>query len=210
MLTKAEHWREIQKGPGGTVRRKQFAADRDALVAQGRTGDEAFAILAGPGGKYEILAPSPAPSMSTPAESSGQPASAGLTPAFSPAKDFEDREAERRRQAGFKRKLCSKAGKKDSDHKAMVEWAAKWQPQINYDGLIHWEDVNDVPPCAAAVGLLEHACTEPAKFYEQTMAKSLGKGAELGDDLLVRERKREAELLRLLDELDAEDDDAHP
>jgi hypothetical protein len=130
-----------------------------------------------------------------------------LPPVFSPAKQHEDREAERRRQAGFKRKLCSQAGARDSDHKAMVEWAAKWAPQIHHDGVIHWEDVTEPPPSAAAVGLLEHACTAPEKFYEQTMAKSLGKGAELGDDLLVRERKREAELLRLLDELEAEDGD---
>lgn len=112
-------------------------------------------------------------------------------------------EKERRRQLDVKVKLADAAGSKGGDVKAMYLWAGDWQPKVLRDGAIHWDQVTEAAPCPAAVGLLEDACNNPKEFWAK-YEKILGKTSDLGDDALKWEKKREADLVRMLQEAVAE------
>lgn len=109
---------------------------------------------------------------------------------------------ERTRLQAAKDKLSKSAGS-SKILKEWVEWAVHWQPIVLVEGVIHWDRIEGSAPSVAAVGLLEEACRDYAGFFSK-FAKSLGAGDAEDDDMRVKERKREVDLLRLLDELDAE------
>ena len=170
-----------------------YQRDRDRLMGNGMKGHEAVAALRGPGGPYsaEVLFPEPG----------------GVAPkVHSVLKESEDRKAEMERQEGFKRGLAREAGS-NKDQREWAEWASRWLSLVRReDGVHRWDEVageGSVAPHQGAVALLEQWCKNPEKFSEQ-LGKLLGKQSDLSDDLVRRERKRESELVRLLQEVDAE------
>jgi hypothetical protein len=201
---KEAHWAWLGTGVGAPQRRKEYKAEHARLVASGFSGDDAFIELTKPGAKYAMprpgpegpaICPEPAPSVIDPGvQVVGQP------------KDYTVRRARIvEEQDPFRRALCDRAGKK-APYRDVVEWAGNWLA-IAWDAelrVIYWERISEDPPTPMAVAMLMSACADPEKFFNITAKNTLGKGGELGDDLLVRERKREEDLLARLDELDAE------
>jgi hypothetical protein len=99
--------------------------------------------------------------------------------------------------------LVARAGN-DPSRKKAVEFAENWGVRVRSNQGPRWELVTEAPPCAFAVELLAMCVEKPADFIA-ARSKLLGKdGGEEDDALVQRERKREADLLRLLDEVDAE------
>jgi hypothetical protein len=99
--------------------------------------------------------------------------------------------------------LVDRAGT-DPSRKKAVEFAENWGVRVRSNQGPRWELVTEDPPCAFAVELLAMCVEKPADFIA-ARSKLLGKdGGEEEDALMQRERKREADLLRLLDEVDAE------
>jgi hypothetical protein len=192
MAIEQEAWKALwsRMTPG---QQAAYEGEREALMRGGMRGKEAVAKLRGPGGPYTAAVLFPG---------GGEVVHKGYTV----LKESEDRKAEMERQEGFKRGLAREAGS-NKDQREWAEWASRWLSLVRReDGVHRWDEVageGSVAPHQGAVALLEQWCKNPEKFSEQ-LGKLLGKQSDLSDDLVRRERKRESELVRLLQEVDAE------
>lgn len=200
--THPEVWKRLSYKPGGMEVKQRFAAEYKSLLELGVPKEEALERLAGDGGPFsKVKYPGPVTG----------PTAAVVAAAPSPVvhsalKESEDRKVEMERQEKAKRRLAKGAGS-NKDQREWAEWASRWLSLVRReDGVHRWDEVvgeGSVAPHQGAVALLEQWCKNPEKFSEQ-LGKLLGKQSDLSDDLVRRERKRESELVRLLQEVDAE------
>lgn len=105
-----------------------------------------------------------------------------------------------------KQALVKATGQKTSTQKAAIEWAQQWMnhARAGDDRVVRWSRVEDTPPSQSAIAYLEQAALEPGQFLMQLVPKVLGKQQDAGEEWLPAEKKRESELVRMLQEVAAE------
>lgn len=111
--------------------------------------------------------------------------------------------AEREASEAAKRQLLEKAGASENV-RTLINWAVREAAVISGGKFPAWGRVKSHPPGPGAIWYLEQSFVNPAGFAAMA-AKSQGKDVDDDHERIKKsEKKREAELLLRLDELDAE------